>query len=329
MPDAVIEARGLTKRYGDLMAVSDLNLEIREGEVFGLLGPNGAGKTTTILMLLGLTEPTAGTARVAGFDPTRQPLEVKRVTGYLPDNVGFYDDMTGRQNLLYTAALNGLPRGEAESRIERLLERVGLTEAADRRVGTYSRGMRQRLGLADVLLKEPRVVVLDEPTLGLDPKGAQEFLVLIRTLAKEERRTVLLSSHLLHQVQQICDRVGIFVRGRMLAAGPIDELADRLLGHEPLLVEMELQPAPTGAVEAVRAVAGVEAVQEDGRLLLVRAGRDVRADLVRAATAAGAGVVHLRLRGRTLDDIYRRYFQADGGEYGHDDARSPLGAARP
>lgn len=328
MPDVVIEARGLTKRYGDLTAVSGLDLRVYEGEVFGLLGPNGAGKTTTILMLLGLTEPTEGQARVAGYDPSRQPLEVKRVTGYLPDNVGFYDDMTGRQNLAYTAALNALEPREAERRIDALLERVGLAEAADRRVGTYSRGMRQRLGLADVLLKEPKVVILDEPTLGLDPKGAQEFLAMIRTLAQEERRTVLLSSHLLYQVQQICDRVGIFVRGRMLASGPISALADQILGGEPFVVELGLDPAPEAAVRAIRAVEGVRSVTPQDGLLIVEATADVRAAVVQAATAAGAGVVHVRLRGRTLDDIYRRYFQGEGGDAHHEDHRAAAAAGR-
>src|SRR5690606_30866566 len=167
----VIEARGLTKRYGRHTAVAGLDLTIYEGEVFGLLGPNGAGKTTTILMLLGLTEPTAGSVRVLGWDPARDPIEVKRAVGYLPENIGFYDDMTGRENLLYTARLNGLPERDAQERIDSLLTAVGLEGAGDRLVRVYSRGMRQRLGLADVLVKRPRMIILDEPTLGIDPAG--------------------------------------------------------------------------------------------------------------------------------------------------------------
>ena len=188
----IIQTSHLTKRYGAKIAVNDLNLSIRKGEVFGLLGPNGAGKTTTILMLLGLTEPTAGRATIAGCDCTRNPLEVKSIVGYLPDNVGFYTDMTGRQNLRFTGRLNGLGGQELEDRIDALLERVGMTEAADKKTGTYSKGMRQRLGIADVLIKDPQVIIMDEPTLGIDPEGMRELLNIIRDLSVKDGRTVLI-----------------------------------------------------------------------------------------------------------------------------------------
>ncbi|HXF37697.1 MAG TPA: ABC transporter ATP-binding protein, partial [Actinomycetota bacterium] len=222
-----VATRGLTKRYGDVVAVDHLDLELRRGEIFGLLGPNGAGKTTTILMLLGLTEPTEGEARVLGLDPVRRPLEVKARVGYVPDDVGFYGGLTGRENLRFTARLNGLDGLAAEERIQLLLERVGLAEAADGAVETYSRGMRQRLGIADALLKDPDVLILDEPTVAIDPEGVAEVLGLIRSVARERGATVLLSSHLLHQVRTICDRVGIFVAGRMVASGTVSELARR------------------------------------------------------------------------------------------------------
>ena len=209
----IIQTSHLTKRYGAKIAVNDLNLSIRKGEVFGMLGPNGAGKTTTILMLLGLTEPTAGRATIAGCDCTRNPLEVKSIVGYLPDNVGFYTDMTGRQNLRFTGRLNGLGGQELEDRIDALLERVGMTEAADKKTGTYSKGMRQRLGIADVLIKDPQVIIMDEPTLGIDPEGMRELLNIIRDLSVKDGRTVLISSHQLQQIQQVCDRVGIYVEG--------------------------------------------------------------------------------------------------------------------
>ena len=169
MEDTIIKIEGLTKRYGSITAVDSLFLDIRRGEVFGLLGPNGAGKTTTTLMLLGLSEPTAGTAFIGGFDCTRNSLQVKKITGYLPDNVGFYPDMTGRQNLRFTGRLNGLDGEALEKRIEEMLKKVGMWEAADRKAGTYSRGMKQRLGIADVLMKDPQVIIMDEPTLGIDP----------------------------------------------------------------------------------------------------------------------------------------------------------------
>jgi ABC-type multidrug transport system, ATPase component len=220
----VIHTRGLEKRYGDNVAVHALDLDVHQGEVFGLLGPNGAGKTTTILMLLALTEPTAGVARVLGMDPARDPLRVKRHVGYLPDNVGFYGSLTGRQNLGYTARLNGIPTPLATERIGAALERVRLTDAADAAVETYSRGMKQRLGLADVLIKEPSVIILDEPTTSIDPVGVVETLDLVRSLARDQGVTVLVSSHLLHQVQQICDRIAIFVAGNVVAMGTV---ADR------------------------------------------------------------------------------------------------------
>ena len=181
--EIIIRTSELVKQYGDVTAVDHLNLEIHKGEVFGLLGPNGAGKTTTTLMLLGLTDPTSGTAEISGLDCTRDALAVKKIVGYLPDNVGFYPDMSGRENLIFSGMMNGLTRKEAEERASGLLERVGMTYAADRKTGTYSRGMRQRLGIADVLMKDPEIIIMDEPTLGIDPSGMRELTALIRELS--------------------------------------------------------------------------------------------------------------------------------------------------
>jgi ABC-2 type transport system ATP-binding protein len=173
VPEVVLQSRELSKHYGDFVAVDKLNLTVRQGEIFGLLGPNGAGKTTTILMLLGLTEPTAGRVEVLGFDPSRQPLSVKARVGYLPDQVGFYDNLTARENLIYIARLNGLHREEANQRIEAALIQMGLGDVIHKRVSTFSRGMRQRLGVAELLLKQPQLIIMDEPTLGLDPEAAR------------------------------------------------------------------------------------------------------------------------------------------------------------
>jgi ABC-2 type transport system ATP-binding protein len=225
-----IETHELTKRYGHQLAVDALNLEVRQGEIFGFLGPNGAGKTTTLLMLLGLSEPTSGTARVCGYDPTREPLQVKRLVGYLPESVGFYEEMTAVQNLTYVARLNGIREDGLLKKIDGLLEQVGLLGEARKRVGAYSRGMRQRLGIAEVLLKDPQVVFLDEPTLGLDPDGTQKMLDFIVGLGREKKITVFFSSHLLDQVQRVSDRVGIMLRGKLVAVGPIQELAKQKLG---------------------------------------------------------------------------------------------------
>lgn len=228
----IIEINGLTRRYGQFTAVDNLNLNIRRGEIFGLLGPNGAGKSTTILMMLGLTEPDSGSVRVSGLDPTLDPVGVKRRVGYLPEEVGFYDDLTGMENLTYTARLNGMTHSAAAEKAESLLERVGLADEKRKKTGKYSRGMRQRLGLADVLIKDPEVIILDEPTLGIDPAGVKAFLDLIVGLSREQGITVLFSSHHLHQVQQVCDRVGLFVGGRLLATGDIQSLAEQLFGKD-------------------------------------------------------------------------------------------------
>lgn len=232
----LVEALELTKRYGEFVAVDQLSFEVRPGEIYGLLGPNGAGKTTTILMLLGLSEPSGGEARVHGLDPTREPLEVKRRVGYLPDAVGFYGRLTGRENLEYTARLNGIEPERAAERIEALLAQVGLAEAGDRPTETYSRGMLQRLGIADALVKDPSVLILDEPTASIDPAGVSELLTLIRGLAVERRLAVLLSSHLLGQVERLCDRVGIFSRGRLVAEGTVRALAE-LAGDPAISLE--------------------------------------------------------------------------------------------
>ncbi|MHB8892596.1 MAG: ABC transporter ATP-binding protein [Candidatus Limnocylindrales bacterium] len=306
--DAVIVARRLTKQYGDFTAVDRLNLTIRRGEVFGLLGPNGAGKTTTVLMLLGLTEPTKGVVRVVGLDPTREPLAVKRQVGYLPDNVGFYAGMTGRENLRYTAKLNGIVRSEAEPWIDELLHEVRLGDAGDKKAGTYSRGMRQRLGIADALVKRPTVLILDEPTIAIDPSGVEELLLLLRRLVAERSLTVLLSSHILGQVQSLCDRVGFFASGRMVAAGPLDELA----GGADRTVELEVGiSGMPGEIDAVAmAVPGVNSVgphEKDERLRIVSATHDVAAPLALALAGANLTLVHLRRRGTDLLELYRRY----------------------
>lgn len=226
----IVETEDLTKRYGSRTAVDRLNIKIEEGEVFGFLGPNGAGKTTTLLMFLGLTEPTSGRAKVIGFDPTREPFKVKEKVGYLPENVGFYDDMDARQNLRYIAKLNRISGEVSEKRIDYWLEMVGLSDESTKKVGTFSKGMRQRLGIAEVLIKEPKLVFLDEPTIGLDPDGTNRMLDLIHSLSREKNITLFLSSHLLDQVQRICDRVGIMINGNLVAIGPIEELAKKKLG---------------------------------------------------------------------------------------------------
>ena len=227
MGEQVIVLTELTKQYGKFTAVDHIRLSIRKGEIFGLLGPNGAGKSTTILMMLGLTEPTSGIVEICGINSTTHPIEVKRKIGYLPEDVGFYDDMTGLENLMYTARLNGIPDKEAKVKALELMKRVGLEDQLKKKTGKYSRGMRQRLGLADVLIKNPEIIILDEPTSGIDPAGVQEFIELIRWLSKEEGLTVLFSSHHLDQAQKVCDRVGLFSNGKILALIDMAEMKEK------------------------------------------------------------------------------------------------------
>lgn len=309
----IIETRGLTKRYGEFTAVDSLDLSINQGEVFGLLGPNGAGKTTTTLMLLGLTEPTEGEAFIDGKNCTRDPIAVKSIVGYLPDNVGFYPDLTGRQNLRFTGELNGLGKEECEERIEALLERVGMTYAADKKVSTYSRGMRQRLGIADVLMKDPKVIIMDEPTLGIDPEGMRVLMALITELAEVDGRTILISSHQLYQVQQVCHRVGIFVKGKLIACGRREDLGKQLQAEGMFSVEITAEPLDNAQIELIKSVEGVAGVEKNAEgMLRIDSERDVRHDVLNKLHDAGYDVIQLRKSGDDLHEIYRRYFEKAG-----------------
>lgn len=312
-----IELVDLTKAYKLHTAVDRLSLSVRKGEVFGLLGPNGAGKSTTILMMLGLTEPTSGSVKVCGIDSTSNPVEVKKRVGYLPEDVGFYEDRTGLENLMYTARLNRIPEKEARQKAEQLLDRIGLADAVGKKTGKYSRGMRQRLGLADVLIKNPEVIILDEPTLGIDPKGVRELLELIARLSKEEGLTVLLSSHHLHQVQQICDRVGLFVSGKLLAEGDIHTLSQQLFSNEPFLIEAGISTSDPSGVAVneeglqtiLRNVDGVIHVSSADGMFRIGCSHDVTPDIARAIVESGARLHALHKKEYGLDDIYQCYFE--------------------
>ncbi|WP_019636828.1 ABC transporter ATP-binding protein [Paenibacillus fonticola] len=331
MAETVIDIQELTKSYNGVKAVDQLSLQIKRGEIFGLLGPNGAGKSTTILMLLGLSEPDGGTINVLGIDPTREPIPVKRKVGYLPDDVGFYEDRTGLENLVLTARLNRVPEAEAKERAYQLLESVGLQHAAHKKTGAYSRGMRQRLGLADVLIKAPEIIILDEPTLGIDPKGMDELLTLIRSLSEKQGLTVLLSSHQLHQVQQICDRVGLFVHGRLLAEGDVASLSRTLFADDPLQISVECGPLNDGLLERIRAIPGVRhaapaacgnepdrlagqaGAEFNGRTkIAVKSDTDCSDTIARTLVEAGVSLFSLERKQYGLDEIYHRYFE--GGE---------------
>ena len=311
--EEIIKLTGLTKRYGDFTAVDHLDLTINKGEVFGLLGPNGAGKSTTILMLLGLTEPTEGSVSVCGIDPVSRPVDVKKRTGYLPEDVGFYERYTGLENLIFTAQLNGLSKAEAYEKATKLIDRVGLTEHAHKKTGVYSRGMRQRLGLADVLIKDPEVIILDEPILGIDPYGVREFLDLIIKLSKEDGLTVLFSSHHLYQVQQVCDRVGLFVSGKLLAEGDINSLSQKLFGNSPYSVELGVSGTSVNGYgtpeDILRNIDGVTSVKHEKGKLLIECSRDVTPEISKEIINSGYYITSMNRKEYGLDDIYYHYFE--------------------
>jgi ABC-2 type transport system ATP-binding protein len=310
----VIEAQNLTKRYDGVPVVKGISFDVAEGEIFGLLGPNGAGKTTTILMMLGLTEISDGQVRVLGYDPVRQPLEVKRRVGYLPDAVGFYDNLTAAENMRYTGALIGLGADECEAKIREALDHVGLHDVTDRRVATFSRGMRQRLGIAEILMKDAQIAILDEPTSGLDPQATIELLEIIRNL-KHKNVTVLLSSHLLDRVQSVCDRVALFSQGNIVLIGSVPELGRKVLGGT---FNLDVEAEGSGLDAKLKAIPGVTGVEVLGpNRWRLKTDRDVRAETAGAVMGAGGKLLRLAVEAPTLETIYTRYFRDEqqGGRH--------------
>ena len=305
----VVETVDLTKAYDNTTVVDRLNLHIEEGEVFGFLGPNGAGKTTTILMLLGLTEPTSGIARICGYNSTREPLKVKRISGYVPEKVGFYEYLTARHNLTYTGRLNGLSEETVMKRVGESLDIVGLSEVGGQRVQEFSRGMKQRLAIADILIKMPRLAFLDEPTSGIDPEGVKEMLDLISRIAREQKMTVILSSHQLPQVQQICNRVGILVKGHIVAEGLLDQLGREAFGGGRFRVEVQLAEITSALVDCIKRIDGVVEVERSGDLLLISCLEDLRPQIAKAIVDNGGLLTQMKIQSYALEDIYMKYFR--------------------
>jgi ABC-2 type transport system ATP-binding protein len=304
----VLETQDLTKKYDGTTVVDRLNIHVAENEVFGLLGPNGAGKTTTILMLLGLTEPASGSAHIFGFDSTREPLKVKRLTGYLPERLGFYENLTARQNLRFIAWLNNMSDEEAEGRIDQVLEAVGLAEKADTAVRKFSRGMKQRLGIADVLVKKPRLAILDEPTAGLDPKGINQILDLIAGLPKMGT-TVVMCSHRLYEVQRICHSIAILANGKLVVEGALDVLGREALAGGRYMIEVETAEVSPQLVEIIGQISGVRNVEAKGNFLHITTDSDLRAAISKAVVNNGVALIQVKVQEFSLDDVYKKYFQ--------------------
>jgi ABC-2 type transport system ATP-binding protein len=309
MSDAnIIETKELTKAYGKFIAVDKLNLSIGEGEIFGFLGPNGAGKTTTILMLLGLTEPSSGSSTICGYNPTRDPIDVKRIVGYLPEKVGFYEDLTAKENMEYTARLNSISLKDNSNKIDELLHSVGLADSIDQPVKQFSHGMKQRLGIADVMIKEPKVVFLDEPTSGIDPQGIEEVLTLIAAM-KKKKITAIISSHQLHQVQRICTRVGIMAKGKLVVEGPIDILGRDAIAGGKYQIEVKATPVTDKLIDGLGKIKGVIKVEQIDDELLITCDTDLRTEISKAIIAHDSIVTEMKIEEYGLEEIYMKYFR--------------------
>ncbi len=313
----MIEVQGLTKRYGPTLAVSDVSFEVQKGEILGFLGPNGAGKTTTMRVITGYLPPSEGRVRVAGWDILEAPLEAKRRTGYLPENPPIYPDMTVAEYLAFVARIKGVARGDVRKRSEEVSEKCAITDVQKRPIGKLSKGYRQRVGLAQALIHNPEVLVLDEPTAGLDPKQIIETRELIKGLAGQH--TVVLSTHILPEVSKTCQRVVVINAGKVAAVGAPDELTRRLQGFETVDITVE-GPAPDimSKLEQVPGVTLVEPREASGTRVTLEVhsekGKDVRAELARAVVESRWQLFELRTSGLSLEDIFLKLTTKDLGE---------------
>ena len=312
MRESIIETRELTKYYGDVKAVDHLNLTVYKGEIFGFLGPNGAGKTTTLLMLMGLTRPTSGTATVGGHDIIKESREVRRIAGMLPEGAGYYEDLTARQNLDYIGQLNDIPKIEREKRIDELLEAVGLTKWANTKVEKFSRGMKQRLGIAEVLIKNPKIAFFDEPTIGLDPQGTKEVRDLMIQLNKEHGLTIFLSSHLLHEVQQTCHRVGIIRGGRLVDADTIENLSKKIMEKGRIAIEFKLTEISPELIRKLKAIDDVTTVKRgDDNMLYVYMESDRSREVSETITKQGSIILLMKPKEHSLEEIFLKYYERE------------------
>jgi ABC-2 type transport system ATP-binding protein len=308
----MIEVAGLTKIYGNRAAVDGIGFSVNKGEILGFLGPNGAGKTTTMRILTGYVAPTSGTARVGGFDVQESPIEVKRRIGYMPEHPPLYVEMLVRPFLRFVASLRGVPRKEMNARVDRAIERCGLQPVAGRLIGNLSKGYQQRVGLAQAILHDPDVLILDEPTVGLDPSQIRDIRHLIKSFAGEH--TVILSTHILAEVTMTCNRVLIINEGRIAADETLERLAAR--GERTRRIALRLARATDGVEGQIRAIAGVldvtrEGGQDGGFVVETESARDVREEIARAAVAQGWGLLEMRAITLSLEDIFIRIIRGE------------------
>ena len=303
----MIEVQQLTKRYGPFTAVDDVSFKVERGEILGFLGPNGAGKTTTMRVLTGYMPPTEGRAIVAGYDVLEQPIEAKRRTGYLPETPPLYPEMTVRDYLMFVSRIRGVPRAERKARVNSVMERTRIADMGRRHCGKLSKGYRQRVGLAQAIIHNPEVLILDEPTAGLDPKQIIETRKLIKELAGDH--TIILSTHILPEVSQTCQRVVIINKGKVVAIDTPDNLTSRLRGSETLYVQIDgMGSDAKSALESVPGVTHVAPADTAGNLVGYEVnsetGRDVRRELASTVVTRGWGLLELRPMRMSLEDIF-------------------------
>ncbi len=302
----MIEVQHLTKRYGGFTAVDDVSFKVEKGEILGFLGPNGAGKTTTMRVLTGYMPASAGKALVAGYDVFSEPIEAKRRTGYLPETPPLYPDMTVADYLMFVSRIKGVPRGERKSRVAAVMDRTHIADMANRHCGKLSKGYKQRVGLAQALIHNPDVLILDEPTAGLDPKQIIETRKLIKELAGDH--TIILSTHILPEVSQTCQRVVIINKGHVVAIDTPDNLTSRLRGSESMYVQVDAAggdvPGALGAIPGVIGVTPADGATVTAFEVSSETGRDVRRDLAAAIVTRGWGLLELRPMRMSLEEIF-------------------------
>ena len=323
----MIEVQHLTKRYGPFTAVDDVSFKVEKGEILGFLGPNGAGKTTTMRVLTGYMPPTEGKAIVAGYDVFDQPIEAKRRTGYLPETPPLYPDMTVGDYLAFVAKIKGVPRAERKARVESVMERTRIADVSNRHCGKLSKGYRQRVGLAQAILHNPDVLILDEPTAGLDPKQIIETRRLIKELAGDH--TIILSTHILPEVSQTCQRVVIINKGHVVAVDTPDNLTAKLRGSETMYLQVDANGSdPAAAIRTVPGVTTVSVADSRGTIAGLEVnsepGRDVRRELAAAVVGRGWGLLEMRPMRMSLEDIFLQLTTQESVAHGEAAAAEPV-----
>jgi len=311
MQEHVVNTEALTKQYGDFFAVNNLDMEVEQNEIFGFLGPNGAGKTTTVLMLMGLSIPTSGTAKVGGYDIIEESREVRSIASILPEYSSLYGNLTTFENLDYLGQLNDMPREERENRIHEVLEIVGMSDWLDAKYESFSRGMKQRVGIASTMMKNPKIVFLDEPTLGLDPVGTLEIRELILDLKNRQGLTVVITSHILSEVQVTCDRIGIINRGKLVLKETMENLNHVMTGAEDRRVDFKLNKVTPDLVKDIEAIEGVKEVKQENGLFSVYGTDDTDIHISQTIVEHGSTILLMKPREYTLEEIFMKYYQQE------------------